>query len=100
MGLKADDPILHAMAAVIHSPEGLKAAVLATSKGLPALAGPDPLLQAALGAEYKRENDVTMNAGWFVVQQMREMGFVDNGSGKMPTGCVARKATVFKLPSL
>jgi hypothetical protein len=100
VGLKADDPLFLAMAAIIRSREGLKAAVLATSKGLPALAGPDPLLQAALGADYKREDDVTMNAGWLVVQEMREMGFVDNGSADMPVGCVAGKAMVFKLPPL
>ncbi|HUN39074.1 MAG TPA: hypothetical protein VMU81_02160 [Acetobacteraceae bacterium] len=98
MGLKVSDPLFGAMAAVVHSVDGVKAAVLATSKGLPALAGVDPLLQAELGTQYTRADDVTMNAGWLVAQQMREMGFVDAGSGKMPRDCVAAEALRFKLP--
>lgn len=100
MGLKNDDPRLFDMMKIIQSVEGIKAMVLATNDGHPALAGVDPLLQIALGAEYKREDDVTQEAGWRVVKEMREMGFQDVFATKMPPGCIAGKAMMVKQPQV
>ena len=98
MGLTTNHQTFTKMAAVIQSTEGTKAAAHATSKRLPALAGVDPLLQAELGVDYTRDNQVTMNTAWLVAQEIHAMGFVDAGSARQPEDCVAATALVFRLP--
>lgn len=98
MGLSTDHPMFKAMAAIIQSAEGIKAAVLSTSNKRPALEGVDPLLRSKLGDAYTRDNQVTLNAAWLVVQEMRAMGFVEGHTAKLTDDCVAGEALVFKLP--
>ena len=98
MGLSVDHPTFQTMAIIVQSAEGIKAAVLATSKARPALEGVDPLLRKALGGAYTRDNQVTMNAAWLVVQEMRAMGFVEGHTAKLTDECIAGEAVVFKLP--
>src|SRR6266478_6637478 len=49
-----DSPIGRKMKQIIGSEAGIKAMMEATHRGLPALAGVDPLLQAELGPQYSR----------------------------------------------
>ena len=58
------DPRLAIIKNVIISVEGIKAMVLATSKGHPALAGVDRLLCAANGSDYKSDSVVRQEAGF------------------------------------
>lgn len=94
-GQKADGPIYQSLLRVAHSAEGIKAAVLATNLGKPALSGVDPLFLKELGAAYTKADQVTMNAGFIVVQLMEEMGYEQAGSAKLP-GCVAAEGKLFK----
>ncbi len=96
--LKNVDPRLAIIKKVIQSPDGIKAMVLATSKGKPALAGVDRLLCAAPGSDYKSDGAVRQEAGWRVKQEMTDMGFVDDGSVDMPQGSCALEGRIFKLP--
>lgn len=50
----SDDPIVLKMYNVINSPEGRAGAAKATKEGQAALAGVEPLIRAALGADYGR----------------------------------------------
>jgi hypothetical protein len=94
-GQKADGHIYTTLVRVAHSPAGIKAAVLATNLGEPALSGVDPLFEKELGAEYSKANQVTMNAGFVVTGLMREMGYEEAGSAECK-GCVAAVGTLFK----
>ena len=94
--LKLDDPITIKMYELVFSPEGKKAGLDATSAGLPALAGIDPILTRELGVDYGAHNMSTMTAGAFVAEMMRTFGFEKTGkSGKLPTGCRAKTAVFF-----
>jgi hypothetical protein len=94
--LRSNDPIVQKMAEVIFSPEAVAAALEATNKGLPALAGIDPLLSEVLGVDYGSHNDGTMNAGFIVAEMMRTRGFKNSGrKGKLPPTCVAKTAEIF-----
>lgn len=53
---------------------------------LPALAGIDPLVAAALGERYHPHNGGTINAGYIPAALMRHLGYVENGSGPFPNG--------------
>lgn len=53
--VRLDDEIGRAMQKVVFSPEGRAAALEATEKGLPALAGVDPLLQDAAGSRLREK---------------------------------------------
>jgi hypothetical protein len=96
--LTNDDPRLAIIKSVIQSAESLKAMVLATSKAEPALAGVDKFLCAAPNADYKSDGAVRQEAGWRVAQEMKDMGFVEAGSGDMPSGSGAAKGMMFKFP--
>ena len=61
--LTMDHPITLRMQQIINSPQGRHAAMSATSAGLPAMAGVDPLLSTALGADYGKHNFATSTAG-------------------------------------
>ena len=98
MGLSTDHPTFKAMAVVIPSAKGIKAAVLSTSNKRPALEGVDPLLRGKLGDAYTRDNQVTLNAAWLVVQEMRANGFVEGHPAKLRDDCIDGETLVFKLP--
>jgi len=87
------------MEQLVNSAEGIKRAVRATNEGHPALGGVDELLRRELGSEYARVNNGTWWAGFAVAQVMREMGYVEAGTGKCPPGCVAGQGIVWKPKS-
>jgi hypothetical protein len=89
-------PIYKVMEQVVNSADGIKRAVRATNEGHPALAGVDPLLRRELGSEYARANNGTWWAGFVVAQIMREMGYVEAGTGKCPPDCVAGLGVVWR----
>jgi hypothetical protein len=90
--LTLDDPITLKMKQITHSPEGQAAAIAAANAGLPAMAGIDPMLSAALGADYGKHNLATATAGDFVANLMRSLGFKESGRRSLPSHCVARTA--------
>ena len=89
-------PIYKVMEQVVNSADGIKRAVRATNDGQPALAGVDPLLRQELGSEYVRANNGTWWAGFVIAQIMRDMGYVEAGTGKCPPDCVAGQGTVWR----
>jgi hypothetical protein len=94
-GVRLDDPICRKMSKIIFSPEGREAAITATNEGFPALKGIDPLLSAALGPDYRKENDATLQAGYLVTNMMRIEGFEKSGQRPLPNGSVAKTGAVF-----
>jgi hypothetical protein len=86
------------MAALIESAPGIRLAILATNHGRAALCGVDELLQKELGEDYRRENNGTWWAGFYVACMMREMGYLDGPPRKCPKGCVAGSGITFKPP--
>ena len=94
--LKASDPVFMKMEQIVFSQEAKTAAIAATDAGLPALAGIDPLLSAALGVDYGPHNDGTINAGYLVAQMMRMQGYKNSGrKGKLPVTCIAKTAEIY-----
>jgi hypothetical protein len=91
-----DQAVYKFMEKLVNSADGIKRAVRATNDGQPALAGVDRLLRQELGSEYERANNGTWWAGFAVAQLMREMGFVEAGTGKCPPDCVAGQGIVWK----
>ena len=94
-----DQAIYKAMRQLVNSADGIKRAIRATNDGQPALAGVDELLRLELGSEYARASNGAWWAGFTVAQLMREMGFVEAGTGKCPDGCVASQGIVWKPKS-
>ncbi|MCG6206761.1 hypothetical protein LPW26_19100 [Rhodopseudomonas sp. HC1] len=94
--MKSDDPTFTKMEEIIWSKEGKEAALIATAKGLPALAGTEPLLVAALGERYMPHDGGTLNAGFVQAAVMRHLGFTDDKEGRMPVGSVAKTAMRWK----
>ena len=89
-GLTNDDPVVIQMIEIIWSNEGREAALEATRKGLPAVSGIDPLLQAALGDRYHKHNQGTMNAGFYVAELMRHLGYKAAGKAPCSPDCIAK----------
>jgi hypothetical protein len=95
-GLRPSDPAYIAMEEIVWSPQGRRAAVEATKKGLPALAGVEPLIVAALGDRYGPHDQGTMSAGYIQAELMRHLGYIEDGQGRMPDGSVAKTAMKWK----
>jgi hypothetical protein len=95
----SDDPAYRKMVEIVWSAKGRVAALEATEKGLPALAGVDPLISAELGDRYGPHDGGTLNAGYIQAELMRHLGFTEAGQGKMPDGCVAKTAMKWKTKS-
>lgn len=96
-GMPFDHPEYREMAEVVWSKLGRAAAVTATEKGLPAMAGVDPLLQQKMGARYNADQQKTMTAGSLVGEIMRHLGYAkDKESAPMPQGCIAKTAATWK----
>lgn len=91
-----DDPIGRLMKKTIGSEVGTKAMIEATNRGLPALAGVDPLLQVELGSQYCRHNEATIQAGYLVKGFMVGQGYEEIGSASMSHNCIAKTGLVFK----
>ena len=91
-----DQALYKVMQQVVNSADGIKRAVRATNNGQPALAGVDELLRRELGSEYERASNGAWWAGFTVAQMMRELGYVEAGTGKCPEGCVASQGIVWK----
>lgn len=95
-GMSNDHPLYREMQEIIWSAEGKAAAVQAVEKGLPAMAGIDPLLQKLMGDRYGREYQGTVNAGSIVGELMRFLGYQKDGEADLPSGCVARTAATWR----
>src|SRR5262245_6140980 len=87
-----DDPIVLKMHELVNAKEGVEAMMEAFLKGLPPLAGVDPLIAAALGVDYGKHNMSTNTAGAIVAERMVMMGYrkVLGKQRALPLGCVAR----------
>jgi hypothetical protein len=94
-GLSRDHPTIQQMEEIIRSAQGRQAAQKAAEAGLPAMAGIDPLLSAALGASYG-EHDTTSWAGTLTAEIMDECGYVQTRKAPLPEGCVAKTAAFFE----
>ena len=94
--ISLDSPTGRLMKRIIGSEAGTEAMLEATRQGLPALAGVDPLLQAALGDKYSRHNEATVQAGYLVKGFMVGQGYEEIRSGPMPENCIAKTGLVFK----
>jgi hypothetical protein len=92
-----DDPIGRLMKRIIGSDDGRRAMLDAVGRGLPALAGVDPLLQKELGPNYSKYNDATIQAGYLVNGFMEGLGYKKSHSAPMPVGCVAKTGLTFEL---
>ena len=95
-GMSKDDPIYAELEGLIWSKEFKDAALDAVAKGLPAMAGVDPLLQQAMGPRYHAHNQGTNNAGFIVGEVMRNAGYDKDGEAPLPPGCVAKTAAKWK----
>ena len=93
---ETDQALYKFMEQLVNSADGIKRAIRATNDGQPALAGVDELLRRELGSEYELAANGTWWAGFTVAQMMREMGYVEAGTGKCPPGCVASQGVVWK----
>jgi hypothetical protein len=94
--MRASDPAYLAIEKIVWSAEGRKAALEATEKGLPALAGVEGLIVGQLGNQYGPHDGGTLNAGYIQAGLMRHLGYVEDGQGKMPEGCIAKTAMKWK----
>jgi hypothetical protein len=95
-----DDPIGLAMRGIIFSEPGRKAMLGSIAAGRPALEAVDPMLRQAIGANYCKENEATIQAGYLVTMQMRELGYEKGKQVALGEGCVARSGVLFnKLKS-
>lgn len=94
-GLRRDHPTIQQIEEIIRSPRGRGAAKEAADAGLPAMAGIDPLLSAALGSAYGK-HDTTSWAGTLTAEIMAEAGYVQTRKAPMPPDCVAKMAAFFE----
>ena len=94
-GLPREHPTIQEIEAIIRSDEGRKAGREASDEGLPAMAGVDHMLSAALGSRYG-DHDTTSWAGTLMAEVMAEAGYVQSKKKPMPQGCVAKTAAFFQ----
>jgi hypothetical protein len=95
-GMRTTDSEYIKMEEIVWSATGRQAAIEVSEKGLPALAGVEPMIVQALGPRYHPHDGGTVNAGYIVAGLMRHMDYVENGEGKMPAGSVAKTAMRWK----
>lgn len=94
-GLPREHPIIQEIEEIIRSDEGRKGGKQASDEGLPAMAGVDHMLAAALGSKYGT-HDTTSWAGTFMADVMADAGYVQTKKKPMPQGCVAKTAAFFE----
>ncbi|WP_156417905.1 hypothetical protein [Aureimonas sp. AU4] len=100
-GMAKDDPVYRELERIIRSPEGRKAMIAATTAGLPALAGVEPMIVASLGPLYGPHDQGTVSAGGIIGEVMRPMGYrKDRDSAPMPIGSVAQSAATWIANSI
>lgn len=68
----------------------------ATKRGLPALAGVDPILLRDLGQEYIGARRGVHRAGAYVRDTMHEMGYVPNKRRHCPDHSFARSGLTYR----
>ena len=96
-GIKADDPLVQAMEAIINSPEGKAACIKATEDGWPAIAGIDAMLAEAFNVDYGKHNMTTNWAGHIVANLMRRSGYQMVGKVvSTPKGCIAQSGELWE----
>jgi hypothetical protein len=93
-GLPYDHPIMIEIAEICSDPAAIDEAVSASEQGLPALAGPEYRIAAALGSQYG-PNYTTNYAGVCVRDGMVGRGWSSTVQKPMPESSVAKTATVF-----
>ena len=91
-----EHPVILHIEEIVRSPEGKAAAKQAADDGLPALAGVDPMLREALGEDYSGLFDTTSWAGTFVADEMRKLGYKQDGERRLPKDCVAKSGAFFR----
>lgn len=97
-GLKITSPVGKLLIRLINSPAGVAGAIDATTKGLPALAGIEPMLIDVLGASYSRRQDASTQAGSVIGKMMDRLGHHRTGKkGPMPAGSIAVTAEIYSL---
>jgi hypothetical protein len=94
-GYRRTHRLIADMEKICRSPEGIAAAIAAAESGQAAVAGVDPILHAALGAEYG-QRDSTAWAGTFVAEEMEASGWLRKGRKKLPDNCKAKTAAFFE----
>lgn len=94
--LTNDDPLTLQMHGIVHSKDGREAAIAAAKAGLPALAGVDPMMQAALGVDYGAHNFATNTAGTLVGELMSSLGYRKGLPKPLPPHCVARSGLMWE----
>lgn len=94
-GLARDHPTIQVIEEIIRSNAGRKAGKEASDQGLPAMAGVDHMLSAALGSKYG-PNDTTSWAGTLMAEVMAEAGYVQTKKKPMPEGSIAKTAAFFE----
>jgi hypothetical protein len=93
-GLPWDHPDMLEIQDICDDPGAVDEAVAASEKGLPALAGMEHRLVAALAERYG-PNFTTNHAGRCIKEGMLDRGWVGTVQKPMPDGSVAKSATVF-----
>jgi hypothetical protein len=93
-GLPAEHPTIMAIREVVMGPRGVQAGIDAIQKGLPALAGVDPLLQVEVPG-YSAP-DTHSWAGTFVAEAMEMAGYRRTKPGPLPPTCKAKTAMRFE----
>lgn len=94
-GLPFDHPIMLRIQEICSEPEAVSEAIAAAEKGVPALAGMEHRIVAALGDQYGGHY-TTHHAGRCIAEELTSRGWSKAGQRPMPEGTVARSATVFK----
>jgi hypothetical protein len=95
-GLRLNSPVGKVLVKVINSSDAIGNAIGATKRGLPALAGVEPLIVAKLGSSYTQRYEATVQAGYAVAKMMERLGHKRSGKkGPMPSGSVATTAELF-----
>jgi hypothetical protein len=93
VALRNRDPIAEKIAEIAYSEEARAAMLEAVAAGRPPMAGLDPLLSQALGADYGRHNISTKFAARIVAERMGQLGYRKTGKkAVLPAGCVAKTA--------
>jgi hypothetical protein len=93
-GLPHDHPVMIEIAEVCSDPSAIDEAVAASEAGLPALAGLEYRIVAALGSQYG-PNFTTNYAGICVRDGMLARGWKVTVQKPMPDGSIAKTATVY-----
>lgn len=93
-GLPFDHPDMLEIEDICSDPKSISEAVEASEKGLPALAGMEHRLVAAMGDRYG-PNYTTNHAGRCIKEGMLASGWIGTNQRPMPNGSVAKSATVF-----